>query len=327
VTQPTAGEIAFARTVHLDPNAVAAARVVLNAIADLPWPEDARIALLARLAHEVRADVGPTLSRLALLAAPLASFDRLIAIIGLAEKRVSGLVRALYAVDPAQFTRDTVSLREALERVTQLQSENVALRTELDHLRVQLDRGVAHVAHPAHADAVPGGEDGGEVRADTEVRRLAERSQTAAKEIGDLAMSSVKVAERSGRLLSNLVPDIRKTTDLVHEVAATSNEQATGVQQMSQAMGQVGNVTQRNAAAAEELASTAREMAAQAAALDSLMAFFRLSEEAMSVTGLSVAAERARASSGSQEVPLNRRLAANGGSVRPRPSDHGFGQF
>ena len=141
MTQPTAGEIAFARTVHLDPNAVAAARVVLNAIADLPWPEDARIALLARLAHEVRADVGPTLSRLALLAAPLASFDRLIAIIGLAEKRVSGLVRALYAVDPAQFTRDTVSLREALERVTQLQSENVALRTELDHLRVQLERG------------------------------------------------------------------------------------------------------------------------------------------------------------------------------------------
>ena len=141
MTQPTAGEIAFARTVHLDPNAVAAARVVLNAIADLPWPEDARIALLARLAHEVRADVGPTLSRLALLAAPLSSFDRLIDIIGLAEKRVSGLVRALYAVDVSQFTRDTVSLREALERVTQLQSENVALRTELDHLRVQIERG------------------------------------------------------------------------------------------------------------------------------------------------------------------------------------------
>lgn len=141
MTQPTAGEIAFARTVHLDPNAVAAARVVLNAIADLPWPEDARIALLARLAHEVRADVGPVLSRLALRAAPLSSFDRLIDIIGLAEKRVSGLVRALYAVDVSQFTRDTVSLREALERVTQLESENVALRTELDHLRVLIERG------------------------------------------------------------------------------------------------------------------------------------------------------------------------------------------
>ena len=141
MTQPTAGETAFARRVHLDPNAVAAARVVINAIADLPWPEDARIVLLARLAHEVRADVGPTLSRLALLACPVASFDRLIDIVGLAEKRVSGLVRALYAVDVSQFTRDTVSLREALERVTQLQSENVALRTELDRLRAQIERG------------------------------------------------------------------------------------------------------------------------------------------------------------------------------------------
>ena len=161
----------------------------------------------------------------------------------------------------------------------------------------------------------------------TEVRRLAERSQSAAKEIGDLAQSSVKVAERSGKLLVSLVPDIRKTTDLVHEVAATSNEQATGVRQMSQAMSQVGNVTQKNAVAAEELASTAKEMAAQAAALDSLMAFFRLSDDAMSAIALAGDADRARASSGAHELPVNRRLAANGGSVRPRPSDHGFGQF
>lgn len=141
MTLPTAGEIAFARRVGLDGNAVAAARAVLNAIADLPWPEDARTALLARLAHEVHADVGATLARLALDAAPLASFERLIDIIGLADKRVAGLVRALYAVDVAQFTRDTVSLREALERVTDLESENAALRKELDHLRAQIERG------------------------------------------------------------------------------------------------------------------------------------------------------------------------------------------
>jgi methyl-accepting chemotaxis protein len=161
----------------------------------------------------------------------------------------------------------------------------------------------------------------------TEVRRLAERSQNAAKEIGDLAASSVKVAERSGKLLVNLVPDIRKTTDLVHEVAATSNEQASGVQQMSQAMSQVGNVTQKNAVAAEELASTAKEMAAQAAALDSLMSFFRLSESTMSTIVLAADADRERVSSGEQELPSNRRLAANGRSLRPRPSDHGFGRF
>jgi methyl-accepting chemotaxis protein len=110
----------------------------------------------------------------------------------------------------------------------------------------------------------------------TEVRRLAERSQTAAKEIGGLAASSVKVAERSGMLLAELVPAIRRTTDLVHEVAASSIEQATGLTQMSKAMTQVDDVTQRNAAASEELASTAEEMAAQAEALRDLMDFFKL---------------------------------------------------
>ncbi len=91
---------------------------------------------------------------------------------------------------------------------------------------------------------------------------------------GRLAAS--QVAERSGRLLEELVPAIRKTADLVQEVAAASNEQASGVAQINKAMSQVDQVTQRNASAAEELASTAEEMASQAEALKQLMAFFRL---------------------------------------------------
>jgi methyl-accepting chemotaxis protein len=108
----------------------------------------------------------------------------------------------------------------------------------------------------------------------TEVRKLAERSQAAAKEIGALSASSVQVAERSGKLLEALVPAIRKTTDLVQEVAAASREQASGVAQINNAMGQVGQVTQRNASASEELASTAEEMASQAESLQQLMTFF-----------------------------------------------------
>jgi methyl-accepting chemotaxis protein len=112
----------------------------------------------------------------------------------------------------------------------------------------------------------------------TEVRKLAERSQKAAKEIGALAGSSVKVAERSGKLIVELVPTIRKTADLVQEVAAASAEQSAGVAQVSRAMSTVDQVTQRNASAAEELSSTAEEMASQAESLQQLVAFFSVHE-------------------------------------------------
>jgi methyl-accepting chemotaxis protein len=106
------------------------------------------------------------------------------------------------------------------------------------------------------------------------VRKLAERSQAAAKDIGGLASSSVDVAQRSGRLLTELVPTIRRTADLVREVAAASNEQSAGVAQINKAMTLVDQVTQRNASASEELASTAEEMAAQAEALQQTISFF-----------------------------------------------------
>lgn len=109
-----------------------------------------------------------------------------------------------------------------------------------------------------------------------EVRKLAERSRAAAKEISGVALGSVKIAEKSGSLLDDLVPSIRKTSDLVQEVAAASNEQSDGVLQLTKAMAEVDEVTQHNAAAAEELASTAEEMAAQAESLQELIDYFRL---------------------------------------------------
>ena len=112
----------------------------------------------------------------------------------------------------------------------------------------------------------------------TEVRKLAERSQSAANEISELSKNSVDVAERSGSLLKELVPAIRKTVDLVQDVAAASREQAAGVGQINSALSQVDQVTQRNASAAEELASTAEETAAQAESLSQLISFFRTGE-------------------------------------------------
>jgi len=110
----------------------------------------------------------------------------------------------------------------------------------------------------------------------TEVRKLAERSQSAAQEISSLTESSLRVAERSGMLLTDLVPAIRKTAELVQEVTTASREQGAGVNQVNRAMNQVDQVTQRNAAAAEELTNTAGRLASQAQELQKLMSSFQI---------------------------------------------------
>lgn len=112
-----------------------------------------------------------------------------------------------------------------------------------------------------------------------EVRKLAERSQSAAQEISGLATKSVNVAERSGAILRELVPAIQKTAELVQDVAAASKEQSSGVAQINKAMSQVDTVTQRNASSAEELSSTSEELAAQSEQLQQLMTFFRVRGE------------------------------------------------
>lgn len=109
-----------------------------------------------------------------------------------------------------------------------------------------------------------------------EVRKLAERSQAAAAEISALASGSVEKAEHAGQLLDDMVPAIRKTSDLVREIAAGSEEQSTGVGQVNASISQLNQVTQQNASASEELAATAEEMSSQAEQLQQGMAFFRL---------------------------------------------------
>jgi methyl-accepting chemotaxis protein len=113
-----------------------------------------------------------------------------------------------------------------------------------------------------------------------EVRKLAERSQEAAKEIGDVASSSVELADRAGALLDQIVPNIKKTSNLVQEIAAASNEQASGVGQINTAITQMSQTTQQNASSSEELASTAEEMSSQAEQLQQTMAFFKVAGSA-----------------------------------------------
>ena len=109
-----------------------------------------------------------------------------------------------------------------------------------------------------------------------EVRKLAERSQTAAKEIGGLSGTSVEVAEKAGKLIEEIVPGIQKTSELVQEINASSAEQADGIQQVTKAIQQLDQVIQQNASATEEMSSTSEELAGQAEQLRDAASFFKI---------------------------------------------------
>ncbi|WP_409419726.1 methyl-accepting chemotaxis protein [Marinomonas sp. RS-M-Aa-14] len=109
-----------------------------------------------------------------------------------------------------------------------------------------------------------------------EVRKLAERSQTAAGEIVALAKGSLEVSEQAGTMLAQLLPDIRKTSDLVQEISASAREQDAGAVEVNKALQQLDQVVQQSAAAAEEMASTSEELSAQADQLTETMKFFKL---------------------------------------------------
>jgi methyl-accepting chemotaxis protein len=109
-----------------------------------------------------------------------------------------------------------------------------------------------------------------------EVRKLAERSQIAAQEIGEVATSSVSLAEQAGQMLGAMVPNIKKTSELVQEITAASEEQSSGLAQINSAVAQLSQTTQQNAAGSEELASTAEQMSSQAEELQQAMSFFKI---------------------------------------------------
>ncbi len=109
----------------------------------------------------------------------------------------------------------------------------------------------------------------------SEVRKLAERSQTAALEISELSGTTVERAERARELILRIVPDIRKTAELVMEIAASSREQSAGVDQTTRALAQLDQVIQQNASASEELASMAEELSGQARFMQDALSFFK----------------------------------------------------
>jgi methyl-accepting chemotaxis protein len=112
----------------------------------------------------------------------------------------------------------------------------------------------------------------------SEVRKLSEKSQAAAAEISRVSAASVEMAEDAGKMLEQIVPDIKKTAELVQEISAASNEQNAGAEQINGAIQQLDQVIQQNASAAEEMSSTAEELAGQAEQLLELVGFFNVDD-------------------------------------------------
>lgn len=110
----------------------------------------------------------------------------------------------------------------------------------------------------------------------SEVRKLAESSQKAANKIFDLANFSLKIAEKSGQVLTEIVPDVQNTAKLVREIAASSTEQNTNANQINKAVQQFSSVVQQNTSTAEELSTGSEELASQSESLQDAISFFTL---------------------------------------------------
>ncbi len=119
----------------------------------------------------------------------------------------------------------------------------------------------------------------------SEVRKLAERSGTAAAEISELSTSSVHIAEMAGTMLSKMVPDIQKNAELVQEIAAASSEQDSGVSQITKAIQELDKVVQSNAATSEETAAMSEELTGQSEQLTNTIAYFRTGQGGDDVDG------------------------------------------
>ena len=110
----------------------------------------------------------------------------------------------------------------------------------------------------------------------SEVRKLAERSQGAAVEIANLSQQTLTASEEAGRMLTVLVPSIQRTSELVQEISSSCREQAIGIEQMNQAIHQLDQVTQENAAGAAQIAASASRLNGDSDELQDRIGYFKL---------------------------------------------------
>ncbi len=172
-----------------------------------------------------------------------------------------------------QSSKDAEASGEAVGRAVS------AMRTIAEKISIvqEIARQTDLLALNAAVEAARAGEHGkGFAVVASEVRKLAERSQAAAAEISSMSSDTVKAASDAGEMLTRLVPDIRKTAELVAEISAACREQDIGASQINEAIQQLDKVTQQNTSASEEMSATSEELAAQAEELQASIAFFKV---------------------------------------------------
>ncbi len=216
-----------------------------------------------------------------------------------------------------QSSKDAQASGEAVGRAVS------AMQTIAEKINIvqEIARQTDLLALNAAVEAARAGEHGrGFAVVASEVRKLAERSQAAAAEISTLSSSTVKVAQEAGDMLTRLVPDIKRTAELVEEITAACREQDVGSEQINQAIQQLDKVTQQNASASEEMSATSEELAAQAEQLQSTIAYFRLSDEPQAATARPVAARKPAAparpaAKATARPPMHQPMAPVGGKA------------
>ncbi|UUR08330.1 methyl-accepting chemotaxis protein [Sphingomonas glaciei] len=161
------------------------------------------------------------------------------------------------AVDKAVHAMRTIAEKIGIVQEIARQTDLLALNAAVEAARAgEHGRGFAVVA--------------------SEVRKLAERSQSAAAEISTVSSETVKAAVDAGEMLTKLVPDIRRTAELVLEISSACREQDIGTSQINEAIQQLDQVTQQNADASEQISTTSEQLASQASELQTSIAYFRL---------------------------------------------------
>jgi methyl-accepting chemotaxis protein len=192
----------------------------------------------------------------------------------------------------AQSAKDAETSGDAVGRAVEAMQTIAEKITIVQEIARQTDL----LALNAAVEAARAGEHGkGFAVVASEVRKLAERSQAAAAEIGTLSGETVKVAREAGAMLFKLVPDIKKTAELVAEITAACREQDVGSSQINQAIQQLDKVGQQNASASEQVSSTSEELASQAEQLQSTIAFFRIDQRVVEAAPIEQAVSQLRA--------------------------------
>jgi len=170
------------------------------------------------------------------------------------------------AADAAQSGEAVTKAVKAMETIAEkiMVVQEIARQTDL-------------LALNAAVEAARAGEHGrGFAVVAAEVRKLAERSQSAAQEIAGLSGETVRTAQAAGAMLNRLVPDIQRTSDLVASISNSTREQDAGAAQINIAIQQLDKVTQQNTSASEQIASTAEELSGQSSVLADVIGFFKV---------------------------------------------------